>query len=181
MVSIYKDCNNKLTIVFNKDVEFIFSYDSLIGIAYKNTFILDSYYKNYSATTNKHISAAKDLYSYFILVNSGTFTAIKNSNYSKDILESILKEYKDGVTVKAILESKKDALTNDKDYLQLIKILGQYSAINPVNLEFKELKTINKTLLSFKAGAVTFNILKTFTKGGQLKKIKINRIQLNPI
>lgn len=181
MVTIYKECNNKLTIVFTGGVDYIFSYESLIGIGYKNTFILDSYYKNYSVTTNKHISAAKDLYSYFILVNSGSFTAIKNSNFSKDLLESILKEYKDGLKVKAILESKKDSLINDKDYLQLIKILGQYSAVNPVNLQFKELNTVNKTLLSFKAGAVTFNILKTFTKGGQLKKIKINRILLNPI
>ena len=73
MISILKDCNNKLTIVFGKELDYIFSYESLIGIGYENTLIIDSYYKNYSKTTDKHISTAKKIYDYFIIADKVTF------------------------------------------------------------------------------------------------------------
>ena len=54
--------NNKLLVVELNNVKFIFSYDALIGFIYKNTFFIELYYKNYSNTTNKHISYIKNEY-----------------------------------------------------------------------------------------------------------------------
>ena len=180
-MKIYKNCNNKLTIVGTKDVDYIFSYSSLIGIAYQNTFILNEYFIKYSKTTGLHINTAKDLYSYFIPVKFSTFKELEASNFEKGLLNLVLAEDKTAFKIKAILEAKKDLIKTNNDYLNLINLLKSYAAVNPFNISFKELKSVNKELLSFKAGAVTFNILKTYTKGGRLKSIKINRIIQNSI
>lgn len=62
-VSIYEQAlNNKLLVVEINDVKLVFSYDALIGVIYKNVFFVETYYKNYSVTTNKHISYIKNEY-----------------------------------------------------------------------------------------------------------------------
>ena len=85
--------NNKLNAININNVDLFFSYDSLIAIEYNNFLLIDSYYKNYSNTTNKHLHYIKHYNDYYnINVDSNLFDQITNSNnINIDLIESIIK------------------------------------------------------------------------------------------
>ena len=73
--------NNKLNSININNIELYFSYDSLIAIKYNNFLLIDSYYKNYSVTTNKHLSYIKHYNDFYnIYVNLNLFDQLIKNN-----------------------------------------------------------------------------------------------------
>ena len=188
---VLKECNNKLIVIDHNNIEYIFSYDSLIGIFYKGFVLFDQYYINYSNTTNKHINYIKNnFYSIDIIVNSDSFNQLKDSNFNKDQLDALIKNYNDSIYIKEYIKDFKlrinskdydlndfyDSYINLKHHIELIK---KYDALKLKKDQIKELKTVTKHYLTYKVNNIEFTIIKTYSnnKNKTLKNIKVNNLK----
>jgi len=193
-------CNNKLTIVNNGGISYIFSYKSLIAIYYNNYLFLDSYYKNYSVTTNKHIAFIKDYYyinnDFFIILGSSLFDKLSDSNFNKESLKQIinlfvnnniiidyLKEYSNyyKYNKKEYLKNKKyiNSLLNLKELISLHSSGGALSYERTYNNSYK---TVNKIIDLYTINNISFKYERTYNNSnGALINIKIKDIRKDPI
>jgi len=187
--------NNKLNSININNVDLYFSYTSLIAIEYNNFLLIDSYYKNYSVTTNKHLSYIKHYNDYYnIYVNLNLFDQITNSNnINIDLIESIIKEYKNTYySLEYIKEFKNNIKYKNIDpnnfYDSFINLNHHIELLNNKRLELikdqiKELKTVTKHYLTYKINNIEFIIIKTYSnnKNKTLKNIQFKSLKIDPI
>ena len=186
--------NNKLNSININNIELYFSYDSLIAIEYNNFLLIDSYYKNYSVTTNKHLSYIKHYDDYYnIYVNYNLFDQITKDNINIDLIESIIKEYKNKYYSLEYIKEFKDNIkykniNSNNFYDSFINLNNHIELLNNKRLELikdqiKELKTVTKHYLTYKINNIEFIIIKTYSnnKNKTLKNIKFKGLKVDPI
>ena len=187
--------NNKLNSININNVDLYFSYDSLIAIEYNNFLLIDSYYKNYSVTTNKHLNYIKHYNDYYnIYVNLSLFDQITNgNNININLIESIIKEYKNTYySLEYIKEFKNNIKYKNIDsnnfYDSFINLNNHIELLNNKRLELikdqiKELKTVTKHYLTYKINNIEFIIIKTYSnnKNKTLKNIQFKGLKIDPI
>ena len=185
--------NNKLNSININNVDLYFSYDSLIAIKYNNFLLIDSYYKNYSVTTNKHLSYIKHYNEYYnIYVDSNLFDQITKDNINIDLIESIIKEHKNTYySLEYIKEFKNNIKYKNIDsnnfYDSFINLNNHIELLNNKRLElikdqYKELKTKDHLILTYKINNISFNIIKSFNKKDKkLSNIQFNKLNVDPI
>lgn len=186
--------NNKLNSININNINLYFSYDSLIAIEYNNFLLIDSYYKNYSNTTNKHLNYIKHYNDYYnIYVNLNLFDQITKNNINIDLIESIIKEYKNTYySLEYIKEFKNNIKYKNIDsnnfYDSFINLNNHIELLNNKRLELikdqiKELKTVTKHYLTYKINNIEFIIIKTYSnnKNKKLKNIQFKSLKINPI
>ena len=186
--------NNKLNSININNIELYFSYDSLIAIEYNNFLLIDSYYKNYSVTTNKHLSYIKHYDDYYnIYVNYNLFDQITKDNINIDLIESIIKEYKNKYYSLEYIKEFKDNIkykniNSNNFYDSFINLNNHIKLLNNKILELikdqiKELKTVTKHYLTYKINNIEFIIIKTYSnnKNKTLKNIKFKGLKVDPI
>lgn len=186
--------NNKLNSININNINLYFSYDSLIAIEYNNFLLIDSYYKNYSNTTNKHLNYIKHYNDYYnIYVNLNLFDQITKNNINIDLIESIIKEYKNTYYSLEYIKEFKDGIkykTIDSNnfYDSFINLNNHIELLNNKRLELiknqiKELKTVTKHYLTYKINNIEFIIIKTYSnnKNKKLKNIQFKGLKIDPI
>ena len=186
--------NNKLNSININNIELYFSYDSLIAIEYNNFLLIDSYYKNYSVTTNKHLSYIKHYDDYYnIYVNYNLFDQITKDNINIDLIESIIKEYKNKYYSLEYIKEFKDNIkykniNSNNFYDSFINLNNHIELLNNKRLELikdqiKALKTVTKHYLTYKINNIEFIIIKTYSnnKNKTLKNIKFKGLKVDPI
>ena len=190
-------CNNKLTVINNNRIEYIFSYKSLIAVYYNNYLFLDSYYKNYSVTTNKHISFIKQYYylnkeSGVINIESALFDYLTINNFNKDLLKQIINIFESGRAAIEYIkdfqlkyndpEVKKDLIKNKKYIESILNLLNLITGGRPdlykKESSFKTLKTVNKIINTYTVNNISFKYERTYkNSSGALINIKIKKIK----
>ena len=176
------ECNNKLNIVQFDGVNYIFSYDSLIGLIYKDCFILDDYYKGYSATTNRHIAYIKNDFNYygqFIPVKSKTFRELKQTKFNLDVIDCIIKRDIENKQINHILWNFKEAITVNNFNEQLKELKENLKEITENELKVidqnvEKLKTVTQLRVTYKINEITFKLIFSYSndKKKALKNIR---------
>lgn len=157
-ISIFEQClNNKLLVVEVDNIKLVFSYDSLIGFIYKNTFFIEYYYKNYSNTTNKHIAYIKN--EYFVnsvFVETSLFEYIVSQNEFETLYNSY-KKYNEFVQdfnekINQMLYYSIDAY----EFLQNVYNLKHFKEFQ-FNIDVEQVILSNKIKETIKLNSMVFN------------------------
>jgi len=188
---VINECNNKLTIVTGAaGPDLVFSYSSLIGIIYNNTFILNEYYSNYSNTTGRHINTVFNEYyaSYLIKVSNNTFNKLEAAGFKEVDLKEVLRlnkiEFYSLLNIEGFKKDLKTGAINTNNYLDCLINLNQKielltgNRLEVINSNLIELKTRYKLVKTYKTNNITFNIIKTYNKSSKkLINVKCNNIK----
>jgi len=189
---LFKECNNKLIAIYNNGITYLFSYESLIAIIYNDYLILNSFYKNYSNTTNKHIAFIKNYFRLYDIIelNYNTFKELRSNDFKTDSLEKLIKYTKESYYIKEYIKELKISINSKEyniknfydSYINLrhhIELIKGSDALRLEKDQIKELKTVTKHYLTYKVNNIEFIIIKTYSnnKNKTLKNIKISNIK----
>ena len=177
--------NNKLLVVEINDIKFVFSYDSLVGFIYNNVFFIDVFYKNYSNTTNKHLSYIKNDYK-FVYVDTYLFDKI----VKYDMFEQAFKSYTKCLSFLIEFEQKLNSfIYYSIDVYDLINKIVQLNFYKDFNFVFdveqtiltsqiKETIKINSNLFnSFNCSLIQYKTLKKEQNKNFNIKINFDKIK----
>ena len=194
-IKLFKVYNNCNIITINKDIDLLFSYNSLIGINYNNYLIFNEHYINYSKTTSKHINLIKEHYYIYynvITVNNKCFETIINYNYNIDYLKKLINlDNSSYICFETIEQLKTKLLNKDVDLKTFKETFKQFKKdlnkkginfLKVINYNVEQLKTVEHIKITYKINNISFELIKTYNKGfKKLINVKIIKLNVEPV
>lgn len=160
---IIENSNNKLHEIVINETSIFISYTTPVCLYHAGTFIINSYYKNYSHTTNRHLNLCQEEYKAedIIYVNNDMFNKL------------LFRLEHDPESFKRTYETLFYTYEKEKDHLQRIRNndLNNMPPVTTSTLEKQELKTRNKNIdHATTTTGVKFKVITTYDKKGNLLK-----------
>ena len=194
-IKLFKVYNNCNIITINKDIDLLFSYNSLIGIHYNGYLIFNEYYINYSKTTSKHINLIKEhyyIYNNVITVTNKCFETIINCNYNIDYLKKLINlDISSYICLRTVEHLQTKLLNKDVDLNTFKETFKQFKTelnrnginfLKVINYNVEQLKTVEHIKITYKINNISFELIKTYNKGfKKLINVKLQHLNVEHI